>query len=302
MSEILFANQVDSVDVSERHIAVGLSSLEGNIWDGSIQTLSYLTGEPEQTLRTNSGVTQIRFIGEDKSILVAGQDNGSITLHKTEDITDFQLIPSAHDDCVSVICPDVFAPGMFLTGGWDGSIKMWDVYSNDLLKPVLTLEDAHQKPINDISVCRTGAGSDNLFASVGQDGFLRLWDQRMGLKSGCAQIHGLMQAVSCVEWDGCEGTLLYVGTDAGDIACYDIRQDNQAWTALQRVHSGRVRRIRSSTTAQGVLFSASDDCTVAVSDVAVLQFNSPSFSCTSKHISSNAGMTSLSRYKILVFM
>lgn len=285
MSVISFTDHVDSVDYSDSQIAVGLSSLEGNIWDGGLQLLSFVTGEVVQTLKCNTGVTNVRFIGDEKSVLVAARDDGSISLHKTEDLSDAQTIPSAHDDCVSSICPDAFAPSLFITGGWDGAIKLWDLYSNDLLKPVLTLDNAHHKAINDISVCRTGTGSSSLFSSVGQDGFLRLWDQRMGLQNGCVQIHNIMQAVSCVEWDSFEGNHLHIGTDAGQIGSYDIRQAGQLWTTLQSIHKGRVRRIRSARSAAGVLFSAADDCTVAVSDTSATQTGG-----------NDARITSLARY------
>lgn len=295
MSAIAFTDHVDSVDCSSSHIVAGLSSLEGNIWDGGIQLLSFVTGEVEQSLKCSTGVARIRFIGDEKNVIVAGRDDGSLSLHKTEDIADAQIIPRAHDDCVSSICPDTSAPSLFTTGGWDGAIKLWDIYSNDLLKPVVTLDGAHHKAINDIAMSHSNT---NLFASGGQDGFLRLWDQRMGLNNGCAQIYNVMQAVSCVEWDHFEANQLYVGTDAGQIGCYDIRQSGQSWTALQSVHRGRVRRIRSARSVLGVIFSASDDCSVAVSDTSALEFWHDGAAQT---VSKSAGITSLARFVLLIY-
>lgn len=297
MSTIAFTDHVDSVDCSSSHIVAGLSSLEGNIWDGGIQLLSFVTGEVEQSLKCNTGVAHIRFIGDEKNVIVAGRDDGSISLHKTEDIADAQIIPRAHDDCVASICPDTSTPSLFITGGWDGAIKLWDIYSSDLLKPVLTLDGAHHKAVNDIAM---GRSDTNLFASVGQDGFLRLWDQRMGLGNGCAQIHNVIQAVSCVEWDSFQSNQVYVGTDAGQIGCYDVRQSGQSWTALQSIHRGRVRRIRSARSVPGVIFSASDDCTVAVSDTSVLEFGYDGAPQTTG--SKSAGITSLARFVWLCFI
>jgi len=296
---IAFSDHVDAVDCTDSLIAVGLSSLEGNIWDGGVQLLSLTSGEVVQSVKRNTGIASIHFVGDEKNVIVAAGDDGSVSLHKTEDISDAHIVANAHSDCVSSICSDTFTPSLFTTGGWDGAIKVWDIYANDLLKPLLSLDDAHQRPINGLAMGKTGTAANNLFASVGQDGFLRLWDQRMGLKNGCAQIHNVMQAVSCVEWDNFEGHQVYVGTDAGHIGCYDIRQSNQSWTALQRIHKGRVRRIRSAKSVPGVIFSASDDASIAVSDTSSLLFHDlnilrASSSCSSSNIE-EAGISSLAR-------
>lgn len=299
------SDHVDAVDCTDCLIAVGLSSLEGNTWDGGVQLLSLTSGEVVQSMKRNTGVASIHFVGEEKNVIVAAGDDGSISLHKTEDISDAQIVVNAHNDCVSSICSDAFTPSLFTTAGWDGAMKIWDIYSNDLLKPVLSLEDAHQRPINGLATGKTGAAANNLFASVGQDGFLRLWDQRMGLKNGCAQIHNVMQAVSCVEWDNFEGHQVYIGTDSGHIGCYDIRQANQSWTALQRIHKGRVRRIRSAKSVPGVIFSASDDATIAVSDTSSLLFQDANImhtSSSSNSTSEQAGISSLARYVFMIVL
>lgn len=267
MSTQSFAAPVDSVDCSEDFIAVGLSNLEGNVWDGELKLLSFVSGEVEQSAKFDTGVTRVRFIGND-STLVATRDNGSISLHKVSDLSEAFLINEAHDDCVSAVTADAFASHMFITAGWDGAIRLWDMESSDLMKPILSLEDAHQSHINDVAISRTGSTAHNVFASVGQDGFLRLWDQRAGLKNGCTQIHSVKQAASCVEWDNHYEHQLYIGTDSGTVISYDIRQNKnvEAPCGVQ-LHKGRVRRICSVKQTANLIVTASDDCAVVVSEI-----------------------------------
>lgn len=268
MSAQSFSSPVESVDYCDSFIAVGLSNLEGNTWDGELNLLRFTTGEVEQMVKFGTGVTRVRFIGKDSAIVVT-RDDGSISLHKINDLSDEFIIDEAHDDCVSAVAADAFANNMFMTAGWDGAIKLWDTESTNLLKPVLQLEDAHQHHINDISISRNGSTAHNVFASVGQDGFLRLWDQRVGLKGGCSQIYCINQAVSCVEWDCHNEHQIFIGTDDGTVQSFDIRQNDGAQLPRGfQLHKSRVRRICSAKQTPNVIVTSADDCSVIVSEVA----------------------------------
>jgi WD40 repeat protein len=285
MSVQYFQSQVDSVDCFDQVAAVGLSNLEGNTWDGEVKLLSLESGEILQSLPLPTGVATVRFVTKDGSIFAAGCDDGVISMHKTACIEEFQVL-EGHDDCVSSIVPSGTSDQSFLSAGWDGSIKLWDVYST---QPIQSIDDAHHRAITCLSV-QSSTGS-NMVASVGQDGFLRFWDPRRSFEDGCVQIHSTMEAMSCAAWGEAEHEhLLFIGTDAGHVCCYDTRMEDMLPQPQQqrtiantmeggddvgRIHCGRVRTIRSVAGVLGqkgsVLVTSSDDCTVAVSSISSIK-------------------------------
>ncbi|KAJ1424417.1 WD40-repeat-containing domain protein [Ochromonadaceae sp. CCMP2298] len=249
-----FTSHVDSIDCSRGQVAVSLSNLEGNIWDGGLSLFSD-TGEVEQSVSFNVGAPIARFAG-DGCVLVAGRDDGSVSLHAVSDLSKSEVI-EAHSDSVSSISS---SGTTIITAGWDGDINLWDLASGKALQSIECIEDAHHFPITEVAVAPPSLGS--LFASVGVDGFLRLWDSR-SLHEGCVQIHNLGRSLSCVAWDPHS---LFVGTDGGSVLRCDTRylsdQRHEFYTSTLPVHGARVRRLH---VLPGALLSVSDDGCLALS-------------------------------------
>jgi WD40 repeat protein len=64
----------------------------------------------------------------------------------------------------------IAAPGgpRLVSGGWDGSIKIWDLVSGEC---VYTIENAHKKSVNAL------IGIDNQrLVSASSDGSIKVWD------------------------------------------------------------------------------------------------------------------------------
>lgn len=82
------------------------------------------------------------------------------------------MIPGAHDSSVSVLECVPGAADRFLTGSWDGTVKMWSFRGALEPGPVLELS-GHDSGLECLSCLETSA------ASVAEDGQCLLWDFRM---------------------------------------------------------------------------------------------------------------------------
>jgi WD40 repeat protein len=268
-----FTSHVDSIDCSGGHVAVSLSNLEGNIWDGGVSILSADTGEVGQSASFNVGAPIARFAGQDGCVLAAGRDDGSVSLHAVSDLSKSEVIAEAHSDSVSSICAS--GTSAIITAGWDGDIHLWDLACPGD-KALQSIEDAHHFPITEVAVAPPQSPSGGaLFASVGMDGFLRTWDSRTSLREGCVQIHNLQRSLSCVAWDPTRSSQLFMGTDGGAVLRCDTRylrvdsddEETQEFYASPRafpVHGARVRRLHVLP-GPGLLLSVSDDGCLALS-------------------------------------
>lgn len=273
-----FALQVDSVDVSDTFVAVGLSNLEGNIWDGAIKLLSIENGQELHSVHCDCGVAMVRFAGQNKNFLLAARDDGHVALYAASSLDPLLQLP-AHSDYVSCVAVHESSETEFVSSGWDGAIKLWDWQAESRATPVLTIGEAHYKHVNEVAISPL---ERSLLASVGQDGFLRLWDRRTDVdREGCVQLFRHSEAVGCVAWDASNANLVYTGSDAGDVTAFDLRMthvsDGAASTTSveaccsseHRVHRGRVRRLTTLRGHPGLVVSCSDDTTVAVTRVSL---------------------------------
>ncbi len=272
-----FDLHVDSLDVSEAFVVVGLSNLDGNIWDGGLKLLSLENGSEIQSKHCECGVSMVRFVGQNKNFVLSARDDGNVALYASSTMDELLRMP-AHDDYVSCVAVDDSNETEYVSCGWDGNIKIWDWQVESKNIPVLNIQHAHHKHVNEVSISSL---QNSLMASVGQDGFLRIWDRRTDINSmGCVQLFNHNQAVSCVTWDAHSQHNLYTGTDAGDVSAFDIRVSHSGgdsgsgtssvesyYSTRHRTHNGRVRRLRTLQGHAGTVVSCSDDTTIAVLDI-----------------------------------
>ena len=281
---------VDSVSVSSTgQLALGLSSLDGNIWDGGITLLSNEGNEICSKILP-TGISMVRYSGP--RILLAARDDGDVAVYSSEDLKELHLI-SAHDDIVSCVVDNPHHEHQFATCGWDGSIHVWDWNNANPQKqtPLQSYILGHHGHVNELSFSLTNA---HVLSSVGQDGFLRVWDLREKSAANCACIVDLGQVGSCVVSTLNDHALL-VGTDAGHVVTIDIRSVSSSSSSssassssaskdhggnptttpmsvgivsMASLHRTRVRRILSLghlTDMEGMFVSASDDTSYVIS-------------------------------------
>lgn len=251
-TEVLFVSEhyIDSVDVSlsGEYVIAGLSSLEGNYWDGGLQLLSS-EGESICGRKIKSGISTVRFIGSNDHILAA-RDDGDIAVYSPEKL-DMIKTYSFHHDIVSCIAANPHAEIEFASCSWDGSIGLWDL--NYSKKPVFSYMATDQGHVNEITY---SPGDRNALVSVGWDGLVRLFD----LRDRRSNFVNVGQISTCVSYDNTDQWKLLVGLAAGDICVIDSRKSGSAAVINStKVHKGRVRRIAASPRG---FVSASDDTTL----------------------------------------
>lgn len=296
MSSYIAARHIDSVAVSPAgdRLVLGLSSLDGNIWDGGVAMLSR-DGHEICTKVLPTGVSMVRFSGS--KVVLAARDDGDVAVYSADDLKELQLL-SAHDDIVSCVADDPHNDSQFATCGWDGCIHLWDWTSNHQKPaPLQSYILAHHGHVNEATF---SCHNPHLLNTVGQDGFLRIWDRRKASASNCACIVDLGQVGSCVASTMNDHALL-VGTDAGHVVLVDVRSVSSATASTSSssssstssttsvgilsstpLHKTRVRRIirpfggsnssntnssSSSAPVGDVVITASDDATYAVSSI-----------------------------------
>lgn len=257
MDEITFEKHVDSIDSHQNLLVIGLSNLEGNIWDGCIKILVIDTGNVVAHVPSPVGISMSRFCAEGKYV-VSARDDGNLIVHTTESFEEIRFF-HGHDNCAAAIADDTCAAGRFYSAGWDGSIQYWDI---DRDGSVMSIPRAHSGHINDIA--RNSLTCPFVLASVGSDGFTRIWDNREKVRES-ALIFGVGQAGSCVIWDPTNENRFFVGTDSGDVIGFDSRNATGEGRLVYK-HGGRVRRIRSKPSRPNVFLTASDDGSVGIFD------------------------------------
>lgn len=255
-----FPLHVDSLDLNNNNqLIVGLSSLDGNTWNGGLQLLNALDGKILKKINLNTGIIQSRFIKNSNKV-ACSCDDGTIKLFGS---TELQLLVewTAHDNIISSISSSEENSSLLLSSSWNGDITLWDINS----KRPATLDIipfAHSLPIYD---CAFKNNSSSIFGSCGQDGFFRLWDYRLPSKSSNVLISSHSQPLSCLEFDRNDGNQVYVGTEIGEIGVIDIRNSSQPMSITSSIHQARIRRIKSIPNHHNSLLSCGDDTRIILS-------------------------------------
>lgn len=266
MGSNYYSQHVDSITGNDTRLVIGLSNLDGNIWDGSIRLLLRETGEEIAMRPTPAGITMVRFAGEGDPYLLATRDDGNVVMYAVETLEEVREF-AAHDDIASAVSVDKFKEGNFATVGWEGDLCLWDWRSKStLMGPTFAVRNAHHGAINDVQY---NPANYSQLCTVGKDGYSRVWDSRTG--KDCVQLVDIGAPGSCLAWEVSRENRVTVGTDKGELLSIDCRMG--AIDAKCVAHRGRVRRIlsppsganaKSSPHSAWLLLSVSDDTTVAI--------------------------------------
>jgi WD40 repeat protein len=246
-------------------LTVGLSMLEGNIWDGCVKLIEEESGLELQSYGTRCGVSALCSLNGE-SVLAVGGDDGRIEILSSDSL---QVLASwnAHDNIVSRLAAHKGDnQPQCVSAGWDGGLSVWDLNNTQVggnKIPLRCYPSAHNGVATD---CALSSLEPSIVATTGQDGFLRLWDMRQD-QSGCCAIVNLGGPAACACFDDRDQQYtLAAGLDDGCAMLVDVRAACAAGSAGSLVrlglHKARVRRLLPLDDARNQWLSASDDTTV----------------------------------------
>lgn len=220
---IQFGMHCDCIDLfqSSPRLVVGLSSLEGNTWDGAIKIIDEASGQELLSRQTAFGVSTL-CLTESENTIVVGSDDGSLSLF-TADALSLVATFLAHQNIVSRVISNPASAEQCISCGWDSSIFTWDLTRADdtAAKPLSSYLNAHHGIVSDVAVSPLAPSG---LASIGRDGFVRFWDLRES-RSLCTGIVDIGSAGSCVAYSTTSAMELGVGTEDGRLLLLDVRMN-----------------------------------------------------------------------------
>jgi WD40 repeat protein len=258
-----FDKQIDAIDACGRLIAVGLSNLEGNCWDGAVKILGMDTGEEIGALTVNSGVSSVQWIPSNDGLLLCARDDGVISVCRMDSQLELISDIEAHESSISSLSCSLLSHSLVLSASWDSSIKLWDINRfstgcDEESSCLASLSNAHYKQTNGAAF---SVNDEFMFCSCGQDGFLKIWDKRASFTTGCVTLFCNPQPLTCVAWDSLNSNRLFTGTESGSINYYDIRMNISSPQSVSPCHKARVRKIKTlAFRNNNVVVSCADDC------------------------------------------
>ena len=156
--------------------------------------------------------------------------------------------------------------GILLSGSDDGSVCIWDVREGGLEVAALhTWSAAHSSVVEDVDWHNK---EGDIFATVGDDSCLRIWDQRTSMQTNFVE-NAHKSDVNCVSFNPISEFLLATGGTDRNVTCWDLRNLSRKLFDLEGHQSG-VYQINWAPFNESVLASCGTDRRVHIWDLSRL--------------------------------
>ncbi|ORX42791.1 WD40 repeat-like protein [Hesseltinella vesiculosa] len=213
-------------------------------------------------------VNRARYQPTKPNVFATKTRDGPVHLYdraKPDQPLQLQLLGHTQEGYGLEWCPHHGKTNHLLSAGFDRVICHWDIEgtpnADKGLSPYQRYE-AHTDCVEDIS---WNASNDTMFASVGDDKKLMIWDCRVGT-TPMHQIQAHKAEVNSVAFHPQQGWLLATGSSDKTVALFDMRKLESKLHSFE-MHDGEVHQVAWSPHAEPVLASAAMDRKIMLWDL-----------------------------------
>jgi len=159
-----------------------------------------------------------------------------------------------------------YSQTLLATGGNDGRLTIWNVETAPRVQaasPLFDVVAAHRGPLGNVAFSRVATQT---LASVGDDGYLRVWDLRKGGSPSLASSISNTEVLG-VDWSHHQEHRIATSTKESGVHVWDMRSLKAPLHTLKG-HQGEVVAVRWAPFKDSLLASASADGKVHLWDLA----------------------------------
>ncbi|KAG2177007.1 hypothetical protein INT43_007661 [Umbelopsis isabellina] len=223
-------------------------------------------------------VNRARYQPENPNIIATKARSGEVFVF---DRTTHESFPKENEKCNPAIRllghdkegyglawnPHMSKSSYVLSAGFDGKICLWDIAAttkeNRSLDALYTFT-SHSAGVEDIAWHN---GHDSLFASVGDDKRLMIWDTRASPDKPIYNVKAHNAEVNCVEFNPASQWVLATGSGDKTAALWDLRNLDSRLHSLEG-HREEILQLSWSPHHESVLATAGSDRRINVWDLA----------------------------------
>jgi WD40 repeat protein/DNA-binding SARP family transcriptional activator len=240
--------------------------------DGTVNLWDVSSGSLLTTLEGHAGsVFDVTFTPDGRSVASAGQDGTIRVWEVTQRVPGGKLMNTLQGHTQWIWRLDASLNGKLLvSGSQDGTVRLWDLTPRSPSGPeaegpggaCLTALEAHTGAVYDVAM----SPDARRFASVSQDGTVKLWEAPSGRLVTVMQ--GYARGVWGLAWDG-TGRLLASGIQDGTVNLWDVTQEEPGGALRGALHGHTAMVFGTALSGDGqLLATGSQDDTLRFWNVA----------------------------------
>jgi len=259
-------NNIDAVATTTKHstVVVATSRVFGNDWDGGVT--AYTEGDDSgKSCHMPCGCTDVAWVGDAAEHVAVACDDGNVVVLELSSMGAEGWRPAHvladHENIVTSVSACPLALDTFASSSVDQTIKVWSLSAAEQSSDCISTLRGHCCPVWDVEY---SPQDRNVLCSVGQDGQMRMWDDRK--PDGGPTMTSMPQGspLFCLSWSS-SGDMIATGSENGEVLFFDprsIEEPLQKWQG----HTDSVRRVAMLPGKR--VATASDDCHVAIVSMA----------------------------------
>jgi len=157
---------------NEQHadlLVVASSDFAGEVWAGELSFYQLAEDgviSKQSSMNSASGIAGCAWVGDERSTVITGHDDGSLTLWSATEQLSQMNTPHTNVLCVSA---ETGSPTTALTGGADHAVRVWDLNKNCQASAL----QGHTSKVHAVA-----SNDPNVLISGSSEGVVLLWDKR----------------------------------------------------------------------------------------------------------------------------